>query len=92
MNKFQEDVEEELEKARDLHPALQPTLHHAHSILLEELEEFWEQVKLKDSKRSYRSMYEELVQIAAMAQRTAEDLIAPKIEQTKAALWDKTRQ
>jgi hypothetical protein len=71
---FQEGVRLELRRARMANPDGMHSLHEAHSIILEEVEEFWDQVKLKASKRDHANVFEELIQIAAMAQRAAEDL------------------
>lgn len=64
----------ELQRARAANPESMHSLHEAHSVILEEVEEFWDQVKLKASKRDHANILEELVQIAAMARRAAEDL------------------
>lgn len=63
----------ELTRAREKHPPI-VSLHAAYSIILEELEEFWDQVKRKEALRDVPVMVEELTQIAAMCQRTFEDL------------------
>jgi hypothetical protein len=49
--------------------------HEAHSVLLEEVEEFWSEVKKKRSERDLRLMVEELVQVACVAQRYAAQLV-----------------
>lgn len=74
ISRFQFLVTEELHRARLAHPERQASLHEGYAVLLEEVEEFWTQVMLKASKRDPQNVLEELVQIAAMAQRTAEDL------------------
>jgi|GEM_PF-1793483 len=43
--------------------------HEAYSVILEEVEEFWDEVKKKRSERSLPNMRSELIQIAAMAVR-----------------------
>lgn len=48
--------------------------HEAYSIILEEIDEFWDEVKKKRAERDRTTMLLELIQIAAMAQRAAEDL------------------
>lgn len=73
MAKFNEMVMNELAFARGKHPPIN-CLHEGYAVILEELEEFWEQVRLKRAERSKEKMLSELVQLAAMAQRTAEDL------------------
>jgi hypothetical protein len=64
---------EELKRARTNHDA-QHSAHEAYAVILEEVEEFWEQVRLKRQDRSKPVMLMELIQIAAMAARAAEDL------------------
>jgi glutamyl-tRNA reductase len=70
---FQMHVECELGRARSKHPPIN-SAHEGYAVILEELDEFWEWVRKKKESRDMPSMYSELVQIAAMAQRTAEDL------------------
>lgn len=41
--------------------------HEAYGVILEEVEEFWEIVRLKKRDRDPEKMREELIQIAAMA-------------------------
>lgn len=65
-------VEAELNRARRLHPGKQNSLHEAYGVLQEEVDEFWDLVKSK--KPDPTKVREELVQVAAMAQRSAEDL------------------
>ncbi len=61
------------EKQRKGHAKLN-SAHEAYAVILEELDEFWEQVRMKREVRDPAAMLTELVQIAAMAQRAAEDL------------------
>lgn len=65
---------QEIEAARSKHRPIN-SAHEGYSVILEELDEFWEEVRKKRSERSRERMVAELVQIAAMAQRTAEDVI-----------------
>lgn len=67
-------VRRELASAREKHPGCQRSLHEGYAVLLEEVDELWDQVKLRKEMRSNDAIVKELVQIAAMAQRTAEDL------------------
>lgn len=73
-NEFAERVKCEVERARMLHKPIN-SAHEGYAVIREELEEFWEEVRMKRELRSRRHMYTELVQIAAMAQRTAEDVL-----------------
>ena len=64
----------EIESARAKHHPIN-SAHEGYSVILEELDEFWEEVRKKRSERSRERMLAELVQVAAMAQRTAEDVV-----------------
>jgi len=74
MNAFTQSVREELARARQLNARMN-SAHEGYAVILEEVDELWEEVRKKRSARDPRKMYAELVQIAAMAQRMAEDLI-----------------
>jgi hypothetical protein len=64
----------EIERARAKHKPIN-SAHEGYAVILEELEEFWDEVKKKRELRDKRRMYDELVQIGAMAQRTADDVL-----------------
>lgn len=66
-------VKAELEKARRKHPGEQRNLHEGYAVILEEVDEFWDVVK--SQKPDTAHALEELVQVAAMCQRTAEDVL-----------------
>ena len=66
-------VAAELAAARAEHPPV-PSLHHYHSVLLEELNEFSAEVAKKPRHRCGARLLSELSHIGAMAQRCAEDL------------------
>lgn len=71
---FPEAVRLELERSRrGPYPALH-SLHEAYAVLLEELDELWEQVRRKDHRRDPAAVLRELAQLSAMCQRAAEDL------------------
>ena len=72
-------VDEELAKVRGKHRP-QQSVHEGYAILLEEVDEFWDEVKKKQSNRDPEAMLSELVQIASSAQRTAEDVVIPTIK------------
>ncbi|MFH5924582.1 hypothetical protein [Roseomonas xinghualingensis] len=48
--------------------------HEAYAVLLEEVDELWEHVKTKQSKRDIPAMRKEALQVAAMAIRFARDI------------------
>lgn len=64
----------EIQRARAKHKPIN-SAHEGYAVILEELDEFWDEVKKSRELRDKRRMYDELVQIAAMAQRTAEDVM-----------------
>jgi hypothetical protein len=72
---FQELVAKELQRAREKFPPIH-SRHEAYAVMREELEEFWELCRKWKGEPAIgdRKLLRELVQIAAMAQRSAEDL------------------
>jgi len=77
---FLKDVTKKLSQLRERHPEKVHSTHEGFSLLNEEVDELWDEVKKKNKLRDYKSMYHELVQIAARAQRMAEDVVIPRIE------------
>jgi len=71
---FPQSVAIELAGARRKHATPVASLHEGYAIIQEELNELWDLVRRKSRDRSNEAIYEELVQIAAMAQRVADDL------------------
>jgi len=67
------EVQTELNRAMFLH-APQRSAHESYAVILEELEEFLDEVKKKRSERDKRLMRLELVQTAAMCIRAIHDL------------------
>lgn len=67
------DVAAELEEAQSQHAGMN-SAHEAYAVILEELEEFWAEVKKPRRARRPAAMYIELVQVAAMAVRAILDL------------------
>ena len=67
---FQELVEVELERARMLFPRRQASMHEGYAVMLEEVDELWESIRRNAHSAS---IIAEAVQVAAMAQRLAED-------------------
>jgi NTP pyrophosphatase (non-canonical NTP hydrolase) len=74
MSVFTDDVETELAQARSKYRPM-ASAHEGWAVLREEVDELWEEVKKKSSKRDTGAMYDELIQVAAMAQRMAEDIV-----------------
>jgi len=73
-------IEEEVQRARKLHPSIN-SLHEAYAVIMEEVDEFWDEVKINPRKlspqeardRRIANMKKELVQVAAMCIRTIID-------------------
>ncbi len=68
-----DEVGSEVKRAMDLHAPLN-SAHEAYAVILEELDEFKEEVFLRREKRSPERMKKELIQTAAMCIRAINDL------------------
>jgi hypothetical protein len=66
-------VNTELRRARELHQSPIHNVAEGYAIILEELDEFWDEVKHKPKNRVPEDLAKELVQVAAMACRTLVD-------------------
>jgi hypothetical protein len=82
MINFKKLVDIELKKARQNHGP-QSSYHEGYAVLLEEVDELWDEVRKKSTKRSHTATLAELVQIASCAQKMAEDVVIPRIEGKK---------
>jgi hypothetical protein len=67
------NLKAELGRAMKLHAPLNSD-HEAYAVILEELDEYWEQVRLKREERSEARICIELMQTAAMCIRAIHDL------------------
>lgn len=56
-------------------PKSSSSAHEGYAVLLEELDELWDHVKTKQSKRDLSEMRKEAIQVAAMALRFAVDVV-----------------
>lgn len=72
-------IRAEVHRAIELHAPMN-SLHEAHSVILEEFEEFWDEVKMnpkklapEEQKDRIRRMQAELLQVAAMCVRATID-------------------
>lgn len=65
-------VREEICRAYKNHRPLN-SLHEGYAVILEEVDELWDEVRKKAEKRAPYDVLNELIQIAAMAARTAID-------------------
>jgi len=71
--RFEQLVAAELTQARSHHGKI-TGYHDAYGRILEEVDEFWDEVRAKKEKRNRENSLRELIQIATLAQRAAEDL------------------
>ncbi len=55
------------------------SVHEGYAIILEELDELWEEIKKKKDKRRTKKMLEEAIHVAAMAMRFANDMCGDAI-------------
>ena len=78
--KVTDEVEAELKRACAAFPKF-ASAHEGYAVLLEEVDELWELVKVKQSKHDHAKMRAEAMQIAAMAIRFIVDVCAPTNEQ-----------
>jgi hypothetical protein len=67
-------VDEELDRAHINHPAGIHSAHEGYAVILEELDELKDEVWKKREHRDSEAILRELIQVAAMATRMAEDL------------------
>ncbi len=70
---FLRDMQQELARAERLHPPYN-SYHEAYAVILEELDEFWDIVRMKTEARNPKDARDELIQIAVTAWRTSRDL------------------
>lgn len=70
LKQFFADAWKEAERAIEEHGQYH-SVHEAYAILMEEVDEFWEQVKKKRKNRNPKNMYHELMQVAAVAAKAA---------------------
>ena len=73
---FETLVKDELMNVRKNH-GKQSSYHEGYAILLEEVDELWDEVKKKTNNRNHLDTLKELVQIASCAQKMAEDIVIP---------------
>jgi NTP pyrophosphatase (non-canonical NTP hydrolase) len=74
---FLGEMMRELAKAEQKHAPMQ-SLHEGYAVLLEEVDEFWEEVKKQREARDHANVRKELAQIAAMAWRIVLNLYEQK--------------
>ena len=82
---FPQLVADEIASARRKHPRTQSSFHEGYAVILEELDELWAEIKKQGPKRNRAKILGELVQVAAMAQRMAEDRSLVPVEEPRYA-------
>ena len=70
---YLQEVQTEFERASSLYPAFN-SAHEGYAVLLEEVEELWDEVKKSPKRREPAKMREEAIQVAAMAMRFVNDV------------------
>lgn len=68
----------EFRKTTDMFPPYS-SIHEAHSILEEEYDEFWDEVKFKPSLRSSQRLIKEAIQVASVAMKIVHQIQEKKI-------------
>jgi len=82
MMKFNNLVREELKRARRKNgPIL--SIHEGYAVILEELDEAWNEVKKQTEERNLNNLLKELIQVSAMAQKMAEDVVIPNLKRSE---------
>lgn len=69
------DVKAEVVRAKSLFPENFVNQHEAYAVLLEELDEFWTEVKKNQLDYDLAAQRKEIIQVAAMAMRIAVELV-----------------
>lgn len=65
---------DELVRATGLHRHKFNSAHEGYAVILEELDELWDEVKKNGQKRDIQKMRDEAIQVAAMAMRFVIDV------------------
>ena len=65
-----DDIRAELERAQKNYPKMN-SFHEGYAIILEELDEVWDEIKMKN--HNVQEIYRELIQVGAMCVRCAYD-------------------
>lgn len=83
-NALAEEIDAELYRAKNGHAA-QNSAHEGYAVLLEEVDELWDEIKKNKRERDPAKMRAEAVQVAAMAIRFIQDVIDSKAPPPKPA-------
>ena len=71
---FLTEVRSEVRRAETIHKPIN-SLHEGYAVILDELDEFWEEVRKKADQRDPMAVREELIQTAAMCVRTSVNVL-----------------
>lgn len=69
------EIEQELQRAKRRFPDKINSLHEGYAIILEEFEEFWDEIKKKENERSVDRLRTEGIHVIAMLIRTLQDKV-----------------
>lgn len=69
------EIDREVKHARSLHPKPFNSSHEGYAVLIEEVDELWDEVRKPRHARDLVNMRREAIQIAAVAVRFVEDLL-----------------
>jgi hypothetical protein len=73
VEKALDEVDEELAEATENYPPMR-NYHEGYAVILEELDELWDEIKKRPTERDAKSLRNEARQVAAMALRFMVDL------------------
>lgn len=62
-----DEIVMELQRAMNLHPTPMHNAHEGYAVLLEEVDELWDEIKKRD--KNWTEIRKEAIQVAAMAMR-----------------------
>jgi hypothetical protein len=77
LQQFYGEVDQELTRAMAHYPRMN-SAHEAYAVILEEVEELWQEIKVKQAHHDHAAMRREAVQIAAMVTRFVIDVLEPQ--------------
>ena len=73
---FQE-LEEAISQAERLHGDWYASLHEAYAVLIEEVDEVWDEIRKKSHQRDLNAVRRELIQVAAVSIKAAMGIHLP---------------
>ena len=73
MSNFFEKVQEEVDKAKKVYPNDFNNFHEGYAVLLEEVDELWDEIKKKNP--DLCNLKKEVIQVSAMCKRIYDELL-----------------